>query len=394
MIYIRVSTTEQVGGYSLEAQMDELKAWCLQHDYKILAVYEEPGRSAKSDERPIFQKLIRDIEKRIVCAEAVIVHRLDRFARNLTDLLNYKARLAKLKVDVISASEPLFNGQSAEDEFLLHIFGALAQYDNRKRASESKKGIDAMLRLGIYPGSSLPLGYRRVGEKRAAIIQIDPDTGPMVLTAFSEYSKGLYTLESWANEARSRGWPAQPTRWGRTFRNIFYIGQFVWGGEVYPGTHPALVSNELFSSVSSILTAQNSGGKEETHDWLLKGLLWSMPLTKAMSGTLTRGKYPYYRARRSGHPDHSIRAEELERSVIELLNKIRATGEPLPISAEWEWGIRAVPNLGYMWGVLPNLKTQKQLLNLVFFHRGILVQPSGRVEVERLKAGFERIEHE
>jgi len=80
VIYVRVSSADQVNGYSLEAQITEIRAWCHSQSYTITQVFEEPGKSAKSDERPVFQKLIGDIERGLLKPGAVVFHRVDRFA--------------------------------------------------------------------------------------------------------------------------------------------------------------------------------------------------------------------------------------------------------------------------------------------------------------------------
>lgn len=392
--YVRVSTSEQVKGYSLEAQITALREWCAVQDFDIVQVYEEAGRSAKDDARPTFQKMNRDLIKRNVLASAVVVHRVDRFARNLRDLLNYKSRLTQHDLNIYSATEEYINGDSAEDRLMLHIMGALAEYDNAKRASEAQKGISAMLRLGIYPGASIPLGYVRVGEKRLARIEKD-DMALLVRWAFFEFVTGDWTLSEWAKEAETQGvksksgGPVPAVSWQKIFRNPFYTGKFLWKGILYEGEHPAIIEQSAFDEVQKVLDKGNSGGKKESHFWLFKNLLWSDVHQKPMNGTLVKGQYAYYRAKRKGKPEHNIRANELEANIVHLLTKIRATGQPLPVPEAWEWGIHAVDNMGQMWDVLPNLTIQQQFLNLVFFQKGILVDLSGRVRVERVKAGFE-----
>ena len=111
-----------------------------------------------------------------------------------------------------------------------------------------------------------------------------------------------------------------------------------------------------------------------------------------MTGSLVGGKYPYYRAKgRNTTPDHRIRADELEERVVELLATIRATGEPLPIPEQWEWGIQAVGNMAQMWETLPTPQIKKKFLHIIFFDKGIQVLESGRVEYQQLRRGFEGV---
>lgn len=85
VIYARVSSTEQVSGYSIEAQVDVCRAWANERGYTVTAVYIEPGRSARTDKRPAFQRMIRNISAGTV--DAVVIHKMDRFARNRRDFL-------------------------------------------------------------------------------------------------------------------------------------------------------------------------------------------------------------------------------------------------------------------------------------------------------------------
>lgn len=90
--YTRVSTTEQAEGYSLDAQDTHIKEWSNKENHTIVRNFVEAGQSARSDKRPTFQAMIR-----FVChasqIDGVVVHKSDRFARNLLDYLNYRAIL-------------------------------------------------------------------------------------------------------------------------------------------------------------------------------------------------------------------------------------------------------------------------------------------------------------
>ena len=78
VIYARVSSTEQASGYSIDAQIDASRQWANEQGYVVVQVYIEPGKSAKTDDRPVFRRMIRN-----VClgeAKAIVVHKVDRFA--------------------------------------------------------------------------------------------------------------------------------------------------------------------------------------------------------------------------------------------------------------------------------------------------------------------------
>ena len=74
-IYTRVSSEEQVEGYSLSAQEVLARRFAEAKEWEVVAVYEEPGRSGKSDLRPAFQQMIHDAEAHQF--DVILVHKLD-----------------------------------------------------------------------------------------------------------------------------------------------------------------------------------------------------------------------------------------------------------------------------------------------------------------------------
>ena len=85
-IYLRVSTEDQVKeGYSLEVQREYLESFAVREGYEIFKVYSDDGISAYSTRRPALQALLADAKAKKF--ELVLVHKIDRFSRNLKDLL-------------------------------------------------------------------------------------------------------------------------------------------------------------------------------------------------------------------------------------------------------------------------------------------------------------------
>ena len=75
VLYLRVSSEEQVQGYSLDAQERAGRAWCDQHGARLVGIYTDEGRSARSDDiakRPDFRRMLADVEAGL--AEVVVVH--------------------------------------------------------------------------------------------------------------------------------------------------------------------------------------------------------------------------------------------------------------------------------------------------------------------------------
>ena len=85
-LYSRVSTKEQVEGYSIGEQQEKMKAYCKAKGYDLFEIYTDAGYSGGNIERPALEKLIADIKTKNI--EAVIVYKLDRLSRSQKDTLN------------------------------------------------------------------------------------------------------------------------------------------------------------------------------------------------------------------------------------------------------------------------------------------------------------------
>lgn len=388
VIYARVSSVEQVSGYSIDAQTDQCREWAVKSGYEVVNVFIEPGKSAKTDQRPVFQSTIRFVLAG--GADAILVHRADRFARNLFDYLRYRSQLEAGDRMILSATETFFNGFSPETRMLANIIMAVAEFVVARIGQETIKGTVQKAKTGKWPGGRPPNGYKRLDKN---MIDLDPVLGPAIAQAFRDFATGRYTLEEWQREAMRRGIrnfrgkTMSVKAWHDLFRNVFYTGRFIWKGDLYIGDHPALVDEETFETVGDLLTERNSGGKHKRHFWLLSGLLWSDVYFKAMSGS-NNGTNRYYRAR-GPHREHTVKAEELEERVISLLDQIKWDGETCFAAPEkWRLAMRAVPTLAMVYAHLNFDEEHQEFLSLVFTGHGIRVVAGGSISQANLKQGF------
>jgi site-specific DNA recombinase len=124
--------------------------------WEVSRVFEEQGRSAKTDLRPVFQKMMGQAAMRRF--DLIVVHELDRFSRSLTDVVKNVARLKEAGVGLSSVSEPWLDTTSPQGEVMLYLFAVLAQWDNQNRARETAKGKEVRARAGLW-NSGLVFGY-------------------------------------------------------------------------------------------------------------------------------------------------------------------------------------------------------------------------------------------
>jgi DNA invertase Pin-like site-specific DNA recombinase len=159
-VYVRVSSEEQLEGYSLDAQLRAARATCAERGWRITAEYVEEGRSARYEDlsrRPRFKALIEAADARSF--DVVLVHKLDRFARNLLVLLETLGRLGRADVALESCSERL-DYATPQGKLFMVLMGGIAQWYSDNLSQETKKGKRERKAQGLYNGL-LPFGTTR-----------------------------------------------------------------------------------------------------------------------------------------------------------------------------------------------------------------------------------------
>lgn len=389
--YGRVSSAEQVKGYSLDAQDTQIRVWGSQNDAEIFKMFIEKGKSGRSDQRPEFLKMI-DFVCKSSYVDGVVVHKSDRFARNLLDYLTYRAELEQHGKRLFSVTEPFLNDDSPESRMVAAIIASVAQYVAENIGKESQKGRHQKALSGEWHGSRVPLGYTRDENKQ---IIIDDKYAEMIKHSYKAFLTKKYTLTSWTKEAKRLGYTNQKgnffhrATWWKMFRSIFYTGHYVYKDEVYQGSHPAIIDIEDYEAMQTILDDRNTGGSKNRHFWLLKGLLWSEPLDLKMHGSIAKRKYGYYRAG-SGDERHEVSANEVEGRVSKLLESIKGVSPhasenlKLMMIVSTEAG-----HLGYLWASLIDDEQRHVFLCLVF--KKVYINRGGAIERFVLGDGFESL---
>ena len=178
VIYARYSSDSQ-REESIEGQLRECTAFAEKNGITILRHYIDRAFSAKTDNRPEFQAMIKDSGKKLF--DIIIVWKLDRFARNRYDRARYKAQLKKNGVKVVSATETISDG--AEGILLESMLEGMAEYYSADLAEKVVRGMTENALKCKYNGGTLPIGYTIDSEQ---YFQIDPLTAPFVLEAFKD----------------------------------------------------------------------------------------------------------------------------------------------------------------------------------------------------------------
>ena len=98
VIYTRVSTADQVENYSLETQQQACETYCASRGIQVVRVFSEQGASAASTNRPQLKEMLYFCAQERDSIDYVIVHRLDRFARDVRGHMVVREALSELGV--------------------------------------------------------------------------------------------------------------------------------------------------------------------------------------------------------------------------------------------------------------------------------------------------------
>ena len=155
VIYTRYSSDNQ-RSESIDAQIRLIRKWAQEHNIVIDKIYADEAQSAKRDDRQQFQQMIADSKKQKGW-QLVLVHKLDRFARNRMDSVAYRVELRKNKKYLISTTEQF--DDTPESCLLEGIIESMAEFYSKNLARETMKGLTENALKAKHCGGTPPLGY-------------------------------------------------------------------------------------------------------------------------------------------------------------------------------------------------------------------------------------------
>ncbi len=316
VIYLRVSSIGQVNtdrdgeGFSIAAQRDACIRKAASLGAQVIDEYIDAGESARKSDRPQLQAMLERLKaERDI--DYVVVHKVDRLARNRGDDVAITMAIRQAGAQLVSVTE---NIDETPSGMLLHgIMSSIAEFYSANLATEISKGTKKKAERGTYPGCA-PIGYLNrqdlSGGNELRWIQTDPERAPHVKWAFQAYSSGDYSLsqltEALADRGlKTRGTPKNPSKTlvirhvHNILRGRFYLGLFTWGGVEYQGSHEPLVDIETFATVQAIMASRRHGGdKQRKHPHYLKGTIFCARCGASLMFSRNRGQggieYDYF----------------------------------------------------------------------------------------------------
>jgi site-specific DNA recombinase len=297
LLYARVSTDKQAQKeLSIPAQIDAMRQHARRNGWKVVGHFVDKGESAKTANRPELKRLISHCKDQ-QGINLVMVHKIDRLARNLVDYATIKAILKQKGIRLISVSEPFEDNSIGH--LLENIIASISEWYSANLGDEIRKANLAKLKQGEWPHQA-PVGYKAVKGPNNRVRHVpDEKTSPLIHQAFELFATGNYSLKLLSESMFDRG---LATRYGRMYseENMkrilsrqFYVGRLVWNDDDFEGKHEPIVPKDLFYSVQEVLKRRSADkGEKGRLTFLLRGVASCRVCRRRLTGEVhARGSY-------------------------------------------------------------------------------------------------------
>ena len=312
-LYIRVSSAEQIKGYSLEAQEDLLRRYANDHNMTVYKLYADEGKSANKalHKRTALLEMVRDAElKRF---SIILFKDITRWSRRSADYFVIQDRLDKCGCAWIAVEQEHLETRSPAGRFTVSVMLGTAQLESENNSQRVRFVYDAMTRNGIYPLGThrAPIGYT-VDSNRHLIK--DPKTEPMITDMFR------YLLEHRNQSATRRyiqdkyGKSYTSSDFSKLVHNTIYFGRY---RDMDDFCEPYITEAE-YDAITD--TKSPFSVRTHTDSYIFRQLCKCAECGATMSGTIIRG-HTYYRCPNNYMAkgcvmNRSLRQDRLEQMML------------------------------------------------------------------------------
>ena len=303
VIYVRVSSKEQVDGYSIGEQIERLEKYADAMEWDIVKTFVDPGYSGGNTDRPGLKEMIKEIETGEI--DKVVVYKLDRLSRSQLDTLYLieKVFLAN-NTDFVSMSEN-FDTSTPFGRAMIGILAVFAQLEREQIKERTMIGKEARAKEGKFGGGTEPIGYDYNIPKD--LLEVNEYEAMQVRELFDIFLKGtpLRTIELMFLEkgySHKHGvWDSKAMR--RVLKNKIYLGYLRYHDNYYKAEHTPILSEETFERAQELLKQREEQYKEfyrkpGARTTYLGGMLYCKhcggKYAKQLGGSAKYGKLYYY----------------------------------------------------------------------------------------------------
>jgi site-specific DNA recombinase len=320
--YVRVSTQRQgQNGTSLIEQLSAIESYARRYNLNISKQYEERETAAKTG-RPVFLDMLNALKQNK--ASGIIIHKIDRSARNLKDWAEL-GTLIDLGLEVHFANESL-DLNSRGGRLSADIQAVVASDYIRNLREETKKGIYGRLKQGLYPFPAR-VGYIDNGAGNAKAV--DPIQAPLVKKAFELYATGNIGLNALTEKMYELGLrnknSKKISRNGLVciLKNPFNYGiiRIETTSELFAGKHKPIISKRLFDDVQDVFLGKTHK-KQIKHFYVFRKHISCVPCENVLIPERQKGNI-YYRCQTKNCPQKTIREELIEDELLQTFQKLK-----------------------------------------------------------------------
>ena len=348
LIYVRVSSEEQLKGYSLDTQTSVCKERCQKNEWRVARIFREEGESAKSADRTQLNLMRKYCMENIGKVGYIIVWKLDRFARNQYDHFELRSFFMQLGIELVSATEDI--SDTATGRAVEGMLAVMAQLENDIKTDRTINGMRAKALDGYWPVGA-PWGYKNtLSATGRKIIVPDTERSKVVKFLFEEFSRGTNSYRELAKkvdamgEYRSKhGRKMTPQLVYKILKNPIHAGwiEIPKFGISVQGKHDPIVSKKLYDEVQDIISGRNKNKKQPHNranpEFPLRGVK-----CEDCGGSITGGfaigkygnRYPYYNCYNKNCPRKSIKKLLLEEDFTKFLTELTPNEKSLDALAE------------------------------------------------------------
>ena len=337
IIYVRVSSEEQVKNYSLADQEKACRAYAKRNEWAVLKLFREEGESAKFSNRTQMNLMKDYVQQNQGKVGYLIVFRADRFSRKTLDHALLRKFFQDYGVLLRSATEPI--DETPYGRFFELIASGIANLDNDMRSERTVIGMRSKALDGYWPMGA-PWGYKNIEDTTLGkkIIIPDANRAHIVKFLFEEYSRGTYSFKGLAKIVNEMD-DVRSGRLKRMSEQLVYRilkNPIHYGWIEIPkfdisiaGRHKPIISRELHAEVQGVMLggkARKQLRNRNNYDFPLRGVECA-ECRRHITGGWVRGKmgklYAYYSCYSSGcsHKSKCIRKFDLEDDFTKFLTK-------------------------------------------------------------------------
>ena len=368
-IYIRVSTSMQVDGFSLDAQKEKLLRYAEYQNMIVAGIYSDEGCSGKNiGGRPEFQRMLSDIESGKDRVDYVLVFKLSRFGRNAADVLSSLQIMQDYGANLICVEDGIDSSKDS-GKLMISVLSAVAEIERENILVQTMEGRKQKAREGKWNGGFAPYGYY-LDKGELKIAEDEAEAIRVIYDKFIHTNMGANGIAKYLNQ---HGYEKKQRQNGTlsTFSahfvklvldNPVYCGKLAYGRRktekvngarneyhivkqyeypIYDGVHDAIVSEEDWLLAQA--KRKKTGVKNEKvysleHQHLLSGIVCCPECGQPMYGSVNRKRkkdgtfyrdYWYYackhRLELDGHKctyKKQIHQERVNSAVEEFISKI------------------------------------------------------------------------